>query len=64
MEEAPSVELRDWLCDDLFVSLLTSQPKVVIQTLDDGEAVKDIKLGEDGLPEIEEKTLGVSVHSM
>ena len=61
IEEAPTNELRDWLQGDLFVTLHSSQPKIVNRQLDDGDPVKDVQIDDDGLPETETKVCGVSI---
>ena len=63
IDEPPTTELRDWLDDDLFVELHCSQPKFEFKILDDtnsgAEPAKDVVLGEDGIPVLERKLLGV-----
>jgi hypothetical protein len=41
------------------VELHTSSPKLVNKMLEDESIVKDVSLGENGLPEIEEKFMGI-----
>lgn len=42
-EEAPSVELRNWLLSDLNIELHTTRPKVITKVLEeDHDPVKDI----------------------
>ena len=61
IDEKPTCQLRDWLESDLFVTLHCSQPKFQLKLLaDTSDQVKDIILAEDGLPQIEQKLLGVS----
>jgi len=35
LEEAPSVELRDWLLQDLNIELHTTRPKIITKTNED-----------------------------
>ena len=61
IEEPPSIELRNWLQSDVLITLKTSQPKIILQTLEEGDIIKDIKIDDNGLPVTEEKVLGVSM---
>ena len=58
--EAPSIELRDWLENDIFVEIYRSQPIIVESRTEEEAVIKDVVLGADGQPEIEECCIGVS----
>lgn len=61
IEEAPSVELREWLREDVLIELHESRPKIVSKksTEDESVTVKDVDIDEDGQPVIEEELLGL-----
>lgn len=63
IEEAPSTALRNWLENDVFIELHTSQPKFGYKILEEGQAepAKDVCLDDQGKPLIESKLLGVSI---
>lgn len=62
LEEAPSIELRDWMYKDLIVYLWESRPKFekVIEEGTDVEVEKVVVNADTELPEIETISRGVS----
>lgn len=61
LSEPPSVELRDWLLNDIYVELYCSQPLFTHKMNEEEQPVKDVQLDESGQPETEEKVVGVSI---
>jgi hypothetical protein len=65
IDEPPSLELRQWLREDLFVRLHTSSPVVKIQANEeDGSVKEEVVMGEDGQPVVENSIIGVSTKPM
>ena len=62
LEEAPSIELRDWMYKDLIVHLWESRPKFekVVEEGTDVEVEKVVVNADTELPEIETISRGVS----
>ena len=62
LEEAPSIELRDWMYRDLIVYLWESRPKFekIVEEGTDVEVERVVVNAETELPEIETINRGVS----
>jgi hypothetical protein len=42
--DSPSVELRDWILDDIFIELHHSRPKINERKADDETVIKEVVL--------------------
>lgn len=63
IEEAPSIELRDWLQNDLLITLFESRPKLAREPHEEGEEPKPelaVLNKETGLPVLETLNRGVT----
>ena len=66
IEEAPSIEVRDWMHKDLVVHLWESRPRTekVVEEGSEVEVERVVVNPETELPEIETLSRGVSKHAL
>ena len=63
LEEAPSIEMRDWMYNDLVVQMWESRPKLQkIQEEGSEVEVERVVVDAEGIPEIETINRGVSIY--